>query len=400
MARKSINIILCLILLFATSSVANDAQKLIHKVVEANGGVEALKALKDVSFEYTFRSKEKGIVDVSIERYIFEGEISYAQYTDRQYFVLPQMPGIHTQFFDGEKTVSKLDGKVLFEQQPAYVGHFFRKTNYYWFNMMFKLTDPGINLKMMPERKVEGMAYKVVEMTFGENVGETSDRYVLYINPETNRIDQFLFTVLGFGFKDPFLMKVQYEKVDGIYLSTYRKYAPADWDGKVVKQDWNEQVTTNISFNNGFNLDNISNPYLEQSVSSTAKVNMSSHQVWNRVSDWNKLNQFVPKVVDRTEVSGKGEHANWNIYLKNGNLVRESMTDFSDKKMSMSYTMTETPMPLKDYHASIRVNPIDDQHCEVVFITDFKVKEEDRQALRSTFKSFQDTYLHNIPNVN
>ena len=153
--------------------------------------------MKDVSYEYTFRSKEKGIVDVSIERYIFDGEISYAQYTDRQYFLLPDRKGIHTQLFDGSKIISKMDGKIISEEQPAYVGHFFRKTNFYWFNMMFKLLDPGVNLKELSDRKVDGKNYKIVEMTFGENIGDTSDKYILYINPQTNRIDQFLFTVLG-----------------------------------------------------------------------------------------------------------------------------------------------------------------------------------------------------------
>ena len=398
---RLVNIILILLISFTNTIHAEDeAQKWIDKVVAANGGIKALKALKDVSFEYTFRSMEKGIVDVSIERYIFDGEISYAQYTDRQYFVLPDMKGIHTQFFDGNKTISKMDGKIISEEQPAYVGHFFRKTNFYWFNMMFKLLDPGVNHTALPDRKVNGKMYKVVEMTFGENIGDTSDKYVLYINPQTNRIDQFLFTVLGFGFKDPFLMKVEYEKINNIYVSTYRKYAPADWDGNVIKEEWNEQITKNIKFNNGFNLGNIQNPFLEQSISASKRINMPAEKVWNLVSDWNKLNQFVPKVVDRTEVSGKGIDADWTIYLKNGKLVKETMTVFSDKKMLMSYKMTETPMPLKDYLATIQVSPIDGQNCEVVFATNFKVEEENRINLLSTFKAFQDTYLLNIPNVN
>ena len=104
----------------------------------------------------------------------------------------------------------------------------------------------------MDDRKVGEVAYKIVEMTFGEGVGETSDRYVLYINPETKMIDQFLFTVLGFGFEEPFLMKMKYEEKDGLMLSTYRTYAPANWQGDVVKQEWNEEISKNIKFNNGF----------------------------------------------------------------------------------------------------------------------------------------------------
>ncbi len=257
MKRLSVEIVLIVLISFAITLHAQDARELITKVVEANGGVNALHELKDVSFTYTFRITENNTVDVSKERYIFNGEISYALYTERQCYALPQLTGTHTQFFDGTKTVSKLDDKVITEEQPAYIGHALRKTNYYWFTMMFKLLDPGVNHKLLPAREVDGISYNIVEMTFGENVGEASDRYILYINPKTYRVDQFLYTAVGFGVTQPSLMKVEYEKINGIYLSTYRKYAKADWDGNVVKEVWTEQITENVKFNNGFDLENI-----------------------------------------------------------------------------------------------------------------------------------------------
>jgi len=95
-------------------------------------------------------------------------------------------------------------------------------------------------------------------MTFGENIGESSnDKYVLYINPKTHLIDQFLYNATGFGIVEPSIMKLKYEKVNGVYLSTYRKYAPADWDGNVKGTSWTEQITKNVKFNNGYNLQSI-----------------------------------------------------------------------------------------------------------------------------------------------
>lgn len=250
-------IVMSLMLPISGLQAQNEAKQLVAEVVQAAGGIEKLRSLKDVEYEYTFKSKEKGIMDVSIERYIFDGEISFANYTTRQYFALPQMEGSMTQYFDGRKTVSHHNGELITDEQPAYVGHFFRKTNFYWFTMMYKLQDPGIQRKMMEDRRVGDVSYKIVEMTFGEGVGETSDRYVLYINPRTKMVDQFLFTVLGFGFKDPFLMKMKYEEVDGLMLSTYRAYTPANWEGEVIKEDWNEEISRDIKFNNGFTKANI-----------------------------------------------------------------------------------------------------------------------------------------------
>ncbi|MEM6892209.1 MAG: DUF6503 family protein [Bacteroidota bacterium] len=257
MRKQFIKIVSVALTIIATSLQAQDAGGLITKVVDANGGVKALRKLKDVSFDYTFKVPANNVVDVSKERYIFNGEVSFGEYTKRQVYALPQLKGEHTQFFDGKKTVSMIDGNVITEQQPAYIGHALRKTNYYWFAMMFKLLDPGVNHKQLADRKVNGISYKIVEMTFGENVGESDDKYILYINPDTYRIDQFLYTAKGFGITDPSLMKLKYEKFDDVYLTTFRKYAPADWNGNVVKEAWTEQYTKNVKFNNGYDLNNI-----------------------------------------------------------------------------------------------------------------------------------------------
>lgn len=254
MRNQFIKIVSVALLIFATSVQAQDAKKLISRVVKANGGIKALHQLKDVSFDYTFKVTANNIVDVSKERYIFNGEVSFGEYTKRQVYALPQLKGTYTQFFDGKQTISKVNSKTITEQQPAYIGHALRKTNYYWFAMMFKLLDPGVNHKQLADRKVNGITYKTVEMTFGENIGESDDRYILYINPDTYRIDQFLYTAKGFGVMEPSLMKLKYEKFGDIYLTTYRKYAPADWNGNVVKKAWTEQFTKNVKFNNGFNL--------------------------------------------------------------------------------------------------------------------------------------------------
>ena len=51
---------------------------------------------------------------------------------------------------------------------------------------------------------------------------------------------------------------MEYEKVNGLNLTTYRKYAPANWEGEVIKEEWNEQISEHIEFNNGFTLTSIS----------------------------------------------------------------------------------------------------------------------------------------------
>jgi len=58
---------------------------------------------------------------------------------------------------------------------------------------------------------------------------------------------------------------------------------------------------------------NIQSPFLEQSISSSKKINIPAEKIWSLVSNWNRLNQFVPNVVERTEVTGKGINTDWTI---------------------------------------------------------------------------------------
>ena len=95
--------------------------------------------------------------------------------------------------------------------------------------------------------------YHLVKLSFDVGVGDVSDTYVLYINPRTWRVDQFLFTVLDFAKTDPFLMKVECERVDGILLPVKRRYTASDWSGTVSKNaESTDEVSVGIRFDNGF----------------------------------------------------------------------------------------------------------------------------------------------------
>jgi hypothetical protein len=92
----------------------------------------------------------------------------------------------------------------------------------------------------------------LVGIGFDPGVGDVQDTYVLYLNPKTHLVDQFLFTVMDFGIKEPFLMKVKYEEIAGLKLPTKRKAAAADWDGILKDENWVAEISENIKFNNGF----------------------------------------------------------------------------------------------------------------------------------------------------
>ena len=90
----------------------------------------------------------------------------------------------------------------------------------------------------------------MVKITFGENVGDAQDTYVLYINNKTKLIDQFLFTITAFGVTEPNLMRFKYETIDGIKIPTDRNYIKSNWDGEIVGEKAAITTWKNIEFGN------------------------------------------------------------------------------------------------------------------------------------------------------
>jgi len=234
--------------------IRKDPKGLIKKMVQSLGPAKKWRSLKDVEYTYIYRDRSSGEAkeDISLERYIFDGELSWAKYTKRQAHVLPDQSGDLVQGFDGREAWTTLNGQLLTDPQTLKMAKFLRKTNYYWFAMMSKLLDPGLLYSYEGTRTVGDVEYDLVKINFEVGVGDVSDTYLLYINPRTHLVDQFLFTVMDFGMTTPFLMKVEYEEVAGVKLPAKRKYVASNWAGEVLKDQWSEEMMTDIKFNNGF----------------------------------------------------------------------------------------------------------------------------------------------------
>lgn len=250
--HKSLAAGLVLIFLLAAFALVSpkDPKSLVAQMVDTVGGTDRLYQLRDVEYTYIVRDARTGKQDVSLERYIFDGELSWARYSERQKSALPDLPGELIQGFDGQTSWATLNGEPLREKQALRRVDFSRKTNYYWFVMMYKLLDPGINYDHKGARSVDGISYDLVEITFDKGVGDVQDTYLLYINPKTKLVDCFLFTVMDFNVTTPMLMLVEYETIDGLTLPVTRKFTRSNWQGEIVGDVWTEELMRDIKFNN------------------------------------------------------------------------------------------------------------------------------------------------------
>ena len=86
-------------------------------------------------------------------------------------------------------------------------------------------------------------------------------------------------------------------------------------------------------------------------------------KVWAKVRDFNALPRWVPAV--RESRIENGEPADKvgcvrDFYLQNGDHLRERLLGLSDYDMFCTYSILESPMPLTNYIATLRLTPVTD----------------------------------------
>ncbi len=84
-------------------------------------------------------------------------------------------------------------------------------------------------------------------------------------------------------------------------------------------------------------------------------------RVWDRVRDFNALPKWHPRIRDsRIEDALPADKVGCirNFHLQNGDNLREQLLGLSDYDMFCTYAILESPMPLEDYIATLRLTPI------------------------------------------
>jgi hypothetical protein len=228
----------------------NKGHKLVAQLVEKVGSYKDLLKKNDVIYTYTYTTPD-GKADVSTEKYLFDGELSYGKY-EKHERTLTNLAGTIEQGFDGEEYWLKNKGKIIKDSIALNRVKFNRPTNFYWFTMFQKLLDPNLIYEYLGEQIIDKTSYDIVKISFESKDDKPTDIYQIFINKETQLVDQFLFTVADFGvIQEPYIMQMEYEKVDGMLIPTKRKYKKSTWDAEITQNPWITVDWTNISFNNG-----------------------------------------------------------------------------------------------------------------------------------------------------
>lgn len=90
-------------------------------------------------------------------------------------------------------------------------------------------------------------------------------------------------------------------------------------------------------------------------------IDAPAAKVWDRVRDFNGLPKWHPRIRDsRIENAEPADKVGCvrEFHLQNGDLIREQLLGLSDYDMFCTYSILESPMPLTDYVATLRLTPV------------------------------------------
>lgn len=112
----------------------NKGHKLVYNMVQKVGNYKSLTDKKNVSYTYRYTTADNQS-DISTERYIFNGELSYGNYKKHER-TLSQFEGAIEQGYDGSEFWLKHNGEIVEDAETLKRVKFNRPTNFYWFTMM------------------------------------------------------------------------------------------------------------------------------------------------------------------------------------------------------------------------------------------------------------------------
>jgi hypothetical protein len=164
------------------------AVEIAGKMIAAMGGEEAWAKARYIRFDFRFldggspKMERSHLWDKSTGRYRLDSKNTVT------------LMNLATQKGDALAEGKKLEGeaaaKALKDAYAAYIN------DYYWLAMPWKWTEPGVNLKYLGKKPCGKTATcDVVELTFGK-VGLTpGDRYHAFVNPQTNLMEHWEYTL-------------------------------------------------------------------------------------------------------------------------------------------------------------------------------------------------------------
>ena len=105
-----------------------------------------------------------------------------------------------------------------------------------------------------------------------------------------------------------------------------------------------------------------------------------SKKIWHMIGDFGKLGRWHPAIASSEIESGGGATVR-RLTTGDGAVLRERLLARSDSERSYSYSIVESPLPVRDYHSTIRVADLGGGRSAVIWQGRFEAVGEAEAAL-------------------
>lgn len=151
-----------------------------------------------------------------------------------------------------------------------------------------------------------------------------------------------------------------------------------------------------IVYTNGWAQEHV---YNKAEVSNRIEIEGNVDFAWKYLSDLNHLQFLVPSTIKKSITDGSGKGSKVTLTLVNDGTIVEEVVSFDNNKRVISYSMITTPLPIKNYLATFKINAISSQTFEVVFNAEFDVQDVNREGRFDAFNKLQLELLQNLKKI-
>lgn len=165
---------------------------------------------------------------------------------ENQFFNLQSRKGL----VDSENFQIGFDGKNVWisPNREAFSGRsvrFYHNLYFYFFNIPYILTDPGVKVEKIENRTLNGQSYETFKASFDSGTGDSpDDQYFLLINPETNRLEWLIYRVTFFDPENKSFNALKYED----YRDAGGLVFPRILTGYILDGDSTSNIRYQVSF--------------------------------------------------------------------------------------------------------------------------------------------------------
>lgn len=117
----------------------------------------------------------------------------------------------------------------------------------------------------------------------------------------------------------------------------------------------------------------------------SAVIGAPVETVWEAIRDFNGLPDWHP-AFERSQIedgrAGDAVGAVRNFHLKDGGNIRERLLTLSDVEHACTYTILDSPLPIRDYVSTLRLRPVTTSGTTYAeWWSDFEVDPGEREAM-------------------